>query len=79
MVRNDTGISHVAAVVKTPSVTLFLVPESNRWAPKNAQLHRRIWQAMHLDPGKVLPVVEEHLDSVSVWALARHREWDAQV
>jgi ADP-heptose:LPS heptosyltransferase len=65
VVSNDTGISHVAAAVKTPSVILFPVPESIRWAPKNEQLHKRIWQAMHLDPAEVLPVVEQHLNSIS--------------
>lgn len=64
VVSNDTGISHVAAAVKTPSVILFPVPPSIRWAPKNEQLHKRIWQAMDKDPEEILPHVENHLNSV---------------
>lgn len=61
---NDTGVSHVAAALKTPSVILFPVPESLRWAPKNGQLHKRIWDAMGLPPSEILPRVEEHLEAV---------------
>jgi ADP-heptose:LPS heptosyltransferase len=64
VVSNDTGVSHVAAALKTPSVILFPVPESIRWAPQNAQLHKRIWQAMGRPPSEVLPLVEEHLDTI---------------
>lgn len=63
VVSNDTGISHVAAALKTPSVILFPIPESNRWAPRNERLHKRIWQAMPLSPDQVLPHVEEHLEN----------------
>lgn len=69
VVSNDTGMSHVAAALKTPSVILFPVAESNRWAPQNEQLHRRIWQAMHKEPREVLPQVEEHLDQIHAQAL----------
>jgi len=64
IVSNDTGISHVAAARKTPSVILFPVPESVRWAPKDQDLHRRIWDAMPLTPDEILPQVEEHLDKL---------------
>lgn len=60
---NDTGLSHVAAAVRTPSVILFPVPPSVRWAPLNEQLHRRIWDAMGLPPEQVLPQVEAHLEA----------------
>lgn len=61
---NDTGISHVAAAFKTPSVILFPVAESVRWAPLNEKLHKRIWQAMPKPAEEVLPQVEEHLNAV---------------
>ena len=64
VVSNDTGISHVAAALKTPSVILFPVPESIRWAPQNAQLHKRIWDAMGKQPSEVLPRVEEHVEAL---------------
>jgi ADP-heptose:LPS heptosyltransferase len=65
VVSNDTGTSHVAAALKTPSVILFPVPESLRWAPKNAHLHKRIWDAMSKEPEEILPQVEEHLNHSS--------------
>ncbi|HSL42439.1 MAG TPA: glycosyltransferase family 9 protein [Anaerolineales bacterium] len=70
VVSNDTGISHVAAALKTPSVILFPIPESIRWAPKNEQLHKRIWQAMPMSPDQVLPHVEEHLENTFSYARA---------
>jgi ADP-heptose:LPS heptosyltransferase len=68
VVSNDTGISHVAAALKTPSVILFPVPESNRWAPKNEQLHKRIWHAMPKSPDEILPQVEAHLENFHAYA-----------
>lgn len=64
VVSNDTDTSHVAAALKTPSVTLFPVPESIRWAPQNQQLHRRVWDAMGKEPAQVLPHVEDHLNNL---------------
>jgi ADP-heptose:LPS heptosyltransferase len=40
LVTNDTGASHVAAVVRTPSVILFGPTSPARWAPLNRRLHR---------------------------------------
>jgi len=68
VVSNDTGISHVAAAVKTPSVILFPGPPSIRWAPQNTQLHRRVWDAMGKPPSEILPHVEEHLAAVQAQA-----------
>ncbi len=65
VVSNDSGVSHVAAAFKTPSVVLFPVPESIRWAPKNEGLHKTIWDAMVKPPSEVLPRVEEHLEMLS--------------
>lgn len=40
MVCNDTGLSHVAAAVGTPSVVVFRITEPRRWAPLDQSRHR---------------------------------------
>lgn len=45
LVSNDTGVSHVAAGLRLPSVVIFRASEMERWAPHDDQLHRRV-----LDP-----------------------------
>lgn len=42
LVANDTGVSHLAAALKVPSVILSLLDEKNRkrWSPLNVGLHK---------------------------------------
>jgi ADP-heptose:LPS heptosyltransferase len=42
LVANCTGVSHIAAAVKTPSVIISMDGEPERWAPLNKQLHKTI-------------------------------------
>ena len=42
VVTNDTGVSHVAAAMATPSVVVFTDTDPVRWAPLDASLHHAI-------------------------------------
>lgn len=48
---NDTGVSHIASSLETPSVIIFLASDPKRWAPFNKDLHQVILrqEADHLD------------------------------
>ncbi len=42
LIANCTGVSHIAAAVKTPSVIISMDGEPERWAPVNKNLHHVI-------------------------------------
>jgi ADP-heptose:LPS heptosyltransferase len=42
LISNCTGVSHIAAALKTPSIVISMDGEPHRWGPINKQLHRTI-------------------------------------
>jgi ADP-heptose:LPS heptosyltransferase len=50
VVANDTGISHIAAAVGTPSVIVASGSDVERWAPHDGQRHRVLWHAVACRP-----------------------------
>jgi ADP-heptose:LPS heptosyltransferase len=42
LISNCTGVSHIAAALKTPSIVISMDGEPERWGPINKQLHRTI-------------------------------------
>ena len=69
LVCNDTGVSHLAAAVQTPSVILFTTSDPKRWAPKDQNLHRVVAWATAAIPEIVLDEVEELLLEERVYAI----------
>jgi ADP-heptose:LPS heptosyltransferase len=45
LVSNDTGVSHIASALKTPSVILYSTSRPEEWGPLNQDLHRVIREA----------------------------------
>ncbi len=64
VISNDTGISHVAVAVKTPSLILFSASDMGRWAPKNTYLHKVVWPASNTTAAEALARAESHLQEV---------------
>lgn len=50
LVSNDTGVSHMAAALKCPSVIVSSGADVARWAPLDHDMHRVLWAPMPCRP-----------------------------
>jgi ADP-heptose:LPS heptosyltransferase len=69
LISNDTGVSHIAVALQTPSIVLFVHSEIERWAPLNRQLHRPVANAFDAGPQDVLPLLDDLLEKEGAYAL----------
>ncbi|MFD1139812.1 glycosyltransferase family 9 protein [Larkinella insperata] len=51
LVSNDTGVSHIASALKTPSVIIYSTSRPEEWGPLNQNLHRAVRETA--DPQRV--------------------------
>jgi ADP-heptose:LPS heptosyltransferase len=64
LIANCTGVSHMAAALRTPSLIISMDGEPNRWAPLDSRLHRTIDWTLHPPIGEVVLQIGQILESL---------------
>jgi ADP-heptose:LPS heptosyltransferase len=76
LVCNDTGVSHLAAALRTPSVVITTGDNAARWAPADASIHRIVGGHVCADTQAVLEQAQNLLDdhAASATVSSMHEE-----
>lgn len=68
LISNCTGVSHIAAALKVPSIVISMDGEPERWGPMNKELHRTIDVLRGADFETVFAELEDLLASAAMRA-----------
>jgi ADP-heptose:LPS heptosyltransferase len=74
IVCNDTGISHVAAAMCTPSVVVCCGADAGRWQPLDAERHPVLWHPVSCRPCDFADCPTDHECATAITASAVVRE-----
>jgi ADP-heptose:LPS heptosyltransferase len=65
LVCNDTGVSHLAAALRVPSVVISTGDNPERWAPDDRRRHRVLCRDAGVEPAEVIAQADDLLRAAS--------------